>query len=383
MTESWIDQAEGAARLGIKPQTLYAYVSRGRIEARPDPADPRRSLYRAEDIARLSARKARGRKASAVAQGAMSWGEPVLESAITAVMHGRIWYRGADAADLAETLTLEETALRLWACDDPAVFVRPPTPRVRLRGSAQARAFAALAARAGVDPPAAGRALPSLWADGAGLVGDLAGALGDGASDAPAHRVLADALRLDAAGADLVRRALVLLADHELNASTFAARIAASTGASLAASALAGLATLTGPRHGGAGAAVLALTEEAARLGPEAAVRGWMARGLPPPGFGHVLYPDGDPRARALLARFEPEPDLVALKEAAEALTGHAANVDFALAALTSRLALPADTPFALFALGRSVGWIAHALEQLQTGALIRPRARYVGVHIG
>ena len=379
MTEAWLDGSDSAKRLGVKPQTLYAYVSRGRIEARPDPGDPRRSLYRADDIERLSIRKARGRKAADVARDAIAWGEPVLASALTTVSRGRLYYRGGDAAELADAQTLEAVALKLWACPDAGVFAREPAPRVRMRGSAQARAFAILAARAGVDPPALGRSPPALWREGAGLVADLAGALGEGVADGPIHLILAKAWGLEGAKADLVRRALVLMADHELNASTFAARVAASTGASLAAGLLAGLASLTGPLHGGSAARVAALIEDSARDGPDAAVRAWIERGDPPPGFGHPLYPDGDPRAAALLGAFDPSPELVALKVSAEALTGRAANIDFALAALARTLNLPQDAPFALFALGRSVGWVAHALEQMQDGGLIRPRARYVG----
>ena len=375
----WIDGAASIARLGVKPQTLYAYVSRGRIEARPDPADPRKSLYRVEDIDRLAVRKARGRRAAVVAQDAIAWGEPVMTSAITDVSGGRLYFRGADAAELAASSTLEDVALRLWGCDEADAFAREPRPRVRMRGTAQARAFAALAARAGADPPALGRAPQALWREGASLVIDLAGALGDGVVEGPAHLILSQAWGLDDAKADVVRRALVLMADHELNASTFAARVAASTGASLAAAALAGLCALTGPRHGGAGAGVAELLEDAARRDPEAAVRAVIARGEPPPGFGHRLYPDGDPRAAALLEGFRPDPELIALKEAAERVTGRPANIDFALAAMTRALSLPAEAPFAVFALGRSVGWIAHALEQLETGDLIRPRARYVG----
>jgi citrate synthase len=379
MSQGWIDGTEAGARLGVKPQTLYAYVSRGRIEARPDPAEPRRSLYRAEDIERLTVRKRRGRKASAVAETAISWGEPILASAITTVERGRLYYRGADAVALAETQTLEAVALRLWGCEDAGVFAREPGPRIRLKGPAQARAFAALAARAGVDPPSLGRSNEALWTEGAGLVADLAGALGEGVTPAPLHLMLAEAWGADAAAGDLIRRALVLLADHELNASTFAARVAASTGASLAAAALAGLSALSGPRHGGAGARTAALMEQAANLGPKAAVRAWMGGGEPLPGFGHSLYPDGDPRGRALLGAFSPSTEVLEVKDVAEALTGQSANIDFALAALARTCALPRDAPFALFTLGRSTGWVAHALEQLSTGALIRPRARYVG----
>ena len=379
MTETWLDGAAVAARLGVKAQTLYAYVSRGRIQARPDPDDPRRSLYSAQDIARLEARKARGRRAADVAQDAIAWGEPVLSSAITDVSGGFLRYRGQNAVALAETKGLEDVALLLWGCNDPSAFVRGPRPRVRMRGLAPARAFAAMAARAGADSPALGRSAATLWREGAGLVADLSAALGDGGGEDAAHMSLARAWDLGPAEADLLRRALVLLADHELNASTFAARVAASTGASLAACVLAGLAALSGPRHGGAGARVAALIDDAGRLGPQAAVEGWIARGEPLAGFGHALYPDGDLRAGALMAAFTSPPELMALKSRAEEVTGLHANVDFALAAMTRTFGLPADAPFALFALGRSVGWIAHALEQLQTGGLIRPRARYVG----
>lgn len=379
MTQGWIDGTEAGARLGVKPQTLYAYVSRGRIEARPDPAEPRRSLYRAEDVERLTVRKQRGRKASAVAETAISWGEPILASAITTVERGRLYYRGADATALADTETLEAVALRLWGCEDAGVFARAPGPRIRLKGSAQARAFVALAARAGVDPPSLGRAKEALWTEGAALVADLAGALGEGVTPSPLHLMLAEAWGADAAAAELIRRALVLLADHELNASAFAARVAASTGASLAAAALAGLSALSGPRHGGAGGRTAALMDQAARLGSKAAVRAWMGGGEPLPGFGHFLYPEGDPRGRALLAAFSPSTEVMELKTVAEAITGQNANIDFALAAMARTCALPQDAPFALFALGRSTGWVAHALEQLSTGVLIRPRARYVG----
>jgi citrate synthase len=167
----------------------------------------------------------------------------------------------------------------------------------------------------------------------------------------------------------------VLLADHELNPSTFAARVAASTGASLAASVLAGLTVLSGPRHGGMAARVEAFAGLAARRGWRAA----MATRAAPPGFGHPLYPDGDPRADALLAAVKVPPALAALREAVEGQTGQRANVDFALVALRQALDLPAEAPFALFAVARTAGWLAHAMEQLASGELIRPRARYVG----
>jgi citrate synthase len=155
--------------------------------------------------------------------------------------------------------------------------------------------------------------------------------------------------------------------------------VAASTGASLAASALAGLATLSGPRHGGASEAVRAFALEAERLGAREAIAARLAHERAAPGFGHPLYPDGDPRAAALLARFEPPAALVRLERAVAVLAGQRPNVDFALFAGCEALGLPPDAPFALFAVARCAGWIAHAIEQGRSDALIRPRARYVG----
>ncbi|MBC7167997.1 citrate synthase [Phenylobacterium sp.] len=385
----WIGAEEARARLGVRPQTLYAYVSRGRLSTRPDPADPRRSLYRASEIGLLAERKTRSRKASQVAAGAIAWGEPVLESAITTVDGGRLYYRGRDAVELAESETLEATA-RLLRGGHGAALKRDARGAPPEGADMRARAFLALAARAGSDGPALGRHPLALAVEAATLLDVLADAVAGAAGSGPIHVRLALAWGCATSGpaaganggpaADLIRRALVLLADHELNASTFAARVAASTGASLAASALAGLAALSGPRHGGASAALRGLAAEVGEQGAAAAIAARLAQDRSLPGFGHPLYPEGDPRARALLNRFEPTPELASLRAAVEGATGKAPNVDFALVALAERLGLPKDAPFALFATARCAGWIAHAIEQVQTGDLIRPRARYAGV---
>jgi citrate synthase len=374
----WIGANEAMARLGVRAQTLYAYVSRGRIEARADAADPRKSLYAAEDVERLRQRKSRGRKAAHVAEDAIAWGEPVLASAITTVREGRLYYRGREATELARTETLESVARLLRgghgaALKQRAVIDHPPS------SSPRARAFLALAARAAADAPARGRAPIALAAEAAGLLDGFADAVAGGAYEGPIHARLAAAWGAGPEGAELIRMTLVLLADHELNASTFAARVTASTGASLAAAALAGLSALSGPLHGGMAPRVEALIAEAERVGAEAAVRDRLAQGLRMPGFGHPLYPGGDPRARAMLAVLAPPPVFEAVRAAAEAQTGEIVNVDFALTALVSTLRLPDEAAFLLFAIGRCAGWLAHALEQAQAGQLIRPRARYVG----
>ena len=151
----------------------------------------------------------------------------------------------------------------------------------------------------------------------------------------------------------------------------------------MAASVLAGLATLSGPLHGGAAASVHLLAANARELGAAAAVNAWLAQGRALPAFGHPLYAEGDPRARALLERVPLGPVFADLRQAGEAVTGEPANVDFALAALADAYGLPPGAPFVVFAIARSVGWIGHALEQGESGTLIRPRARYVGPRVG
>jgi citrate synthase len=379
----WIGAREAQAQLGVRSQTLYAYVSRGRIQTRVDPGDPRRSLYRAADIAALAQRKSRSRKVSDVAAGAIAWGEPVLSSAITTVAGGRLFYRGRDAIELAELETLEAVA-RLLRGGHGAALKRTDRPEPPGGGDMRARAFAALAARAGVDPPALGRHPLALAVEAATLLDVLTDAIAGQVGGGAIHNRLALAWGLGPGGqgADLIRRILVLLADHELNPSAFSARVAASTGASLSASALAGLATLSGPRHGGAPAAIRVLASEAAQIGARAAITARLAEDRALPGFGHPLYPQGDPRAAALLARFAQTPALNELRQAVVAFTGLEPNIDFALVGLADSLNLPTDAPFALFATARCAGWIAHAIEQVQGGGIIRPRARYTGVAV-
>jgi citrate synthase len=365
----WLTAKEALARLGTKPQTLYANVSRGRITARPDPADTRRSLYSGEDVERLAGRQSGRRKAEVVASEAMHWGEPVLPTAISAIERGRLFYRGRDACELAETASLEDIAALLWQSPVHLAVDGVAT------GQGLVAAFSAIAMRA-AQPMMPGRP------PDAGLVlGTLAQVLaGDADAGHPVHMRLARKWHRPEAS-DAIRRALVLLADHELNASTFAARVTVSTGASFWAGTLTGLATLSGPRHGLAFHEITALAEDLAVV-PEAAetaLRNWLDEGRYVPGMGHQLYPRGDPRCVALLAGFDLPRHFAAYRAAAEAITGDLPNVDFAIAALVSRFALPADAGFTLFALGRAVGWLAHMMEQVAAGTLIRPRAHYVG----
>jgi citrate synthase len=370
--------------LGVRAQTLYANVSRGKIRAKPDPGDSRRSLYNGNDVARLVDRRPGRRSAGTVAAQAIGWGDPVLASAISTVVDGRLWYRGRDAVELSERATLEEVAGLLWQAETALGRGRLPPAKSRSSGPGVTplnRLLAAMSERAAIDPPLRGRSPAVLKSEAQTLFDTLLaaslGSIGAGA-DSPAHARIAAAWRKQGAK-DILRRTLVLLADHELNASTFAVRVAASTGASLSACLLAGLATLSGPLHGGAARALQSLLEAARRRGANGAVREWLGRGEPLPSFGHPLYPEGDPRAAVLMRHIKLSGLFAEVRTAAEDLIGEPPNVDFALAALADAYALPREAPFVIFALSRSVGWIAHALEQTATGQLIRPRARYVG----
>jgi len=377
---AWMTGAQALAVLGVQPQTLYANVSRGRICAKPDPKDSRRSLYNSEDVKRLAARRAGRRPAASVAAAAIGWGDPVLASDISTTAEGRLWYRGRDAVALSDSASLEEVASLLWETGDVRFGRLQNVALATDAASALEAALLVLSRRAGTTPPSLGLSRAVLVTEAANLVDDVATAMLGSLTGArsPLHHRLATVWRV-APAESVLRRTLVLLADHELNASTFAARVAASTGASLSASLLAGLATLAGPLHGGAAAEVRLLAATAQQMGADRAVGDWLARGRPLPAFGHPLYPDGDPRALVLLEHFRPRPAFAELRLAAEALTGEQPNIDFAISAMADAFNLPAAAPFILFAVARSVGWIAHILEQLATGSLIRPRARYTG----
>ncbi len=394
----YLTSAEAAARLGVSRQTLYAYVSRGLLRAEPG-ASHRESHYLAADVERLAGQRTRGRRPKEVAKATLNWGLPVLESAITLIEDGHLFYRGEDALRLAESSGVEALAAHLWQCPADAPFGGPPptVPDVlpALLASYQGRraeeALLPLFAVASTDAPTAlWQASRERLLEGCGaLVRALAACLLRTLPDAaPIHEQCARAWNVDARGADLIRMALVLCADHELNASSFTARCVASTGASLRAAVVGGLAALTGGRHGGTTARVEALWDE---LGVDdgapdvaARMRERLARGEDLPGFGHHLYPAGDARAALLLSRILPfHPQWQRLIDDAFALVGLRPSVDLALVAVRRHLRLPIGSAFGLFALGRSIGWIAHGLEQRGDANLIRPRAAYVGVRPG
>ena len=368
--QEWLERADALRILGVRAQTLYAYVSRGLVEARRHP-DQRHSLYRCEDVTALAGRHRRSRRPAAIAAGCLAWGEPSVATTICTVRRGRLIYRGVDAVALSRDATLEETARLLWESEDTNGFDVPPLPPTT--------PFLALAALVPESDASEGGDKQRLCREARTVVSHLAAACGVPPGLVPMHEGLAKLWSLGAEGPDVVRRALVLLADHELNASTFATRVAASTGASIAACLLAGLGALSGPRHGGASAALLRLVDEAADTSLQEAVRTWLDRDGFLPGFGHPLYPNGDARALALADGQAPDPLMRDIQACALEATSASPNIDFALTAFVRAAGLPRSAPFTIFLLARSVGWAAHAMEQARHGSLIRPRARYEG----
>lgn len=369
--------AEACRLLGVQPQTVYAYVSRGKLEVMPDPADTRRSLYRAEDVAGLAKRKQAGRKHETLATNTLFGAEPSIPTALSSFHRGRLYYRGQDAIALAGSASVEDVARLLWDAQQPVDFSFARALRSGKPG--RVAAFTALGNLAASGHSTRGRLTRVLHTEAQGLVGQLASCFGAQPGREPLHVRFAQGWKQPAKVAELLRAAMVLLVDHELTSSAFAARIAASTGASLPACLLAGLSTLSGPLHGDASGRVQALFSEVERLGDDQVLSHYLSTGLPLPGFGHHLYPDGDPRAAALLSLFEPPEAIARFIRKVTELTGLQPNIDVALAALVSHHQLPADSAFGLFATARSVGLLAHSLEQLGVTQVIRPRGRYVG----
>jgi citrate synthase len=402
----FLDAKSAARFLGVKLDTLYSYASRGLLRSEPR-LDGRGRQYAREDLERLKSRHDARSGHAPVAASALRFGEPVLETAISGIGPGGPIYRGIPAVDLArEGRSFEAVSEFLWSgALPPSVEWETETAVGLLRGLRVRAAsgvsplvvllgqVAELAAMDSSARTAEAASLEDEWPRARALVRVMA-ALAGGRAGADAVKaasvprvagVLAAALGVPPSAAGALDFALVVTADHELNASAFAARVIASTGAGLYASVAGALAALTGPKHGGATERVEAFLDgmqgDAARAVTECA-----ARGDAVPGFGHAMYPDGDPRATALLevatrmagtsvafAR------CLAVKDAVDGDGRGHPNLDFALVTLSRALGLPRGGAASLFAVGRTAGWVAHALEQRAADYLLRPRAAYVG----
>ncbi|WP_051325023.1 citrate synthase [Candidatus Solirubrobacter pratensis] len=424
-----LSAAEAARRLGVKPETLYAYVSRGMLTRHPAP-DGRRSLFERAEIERLAARNRRGGRAGAL--------EVVIDTEVTLIdPAGALYYRGHDATRLARERTYEEVAELLWADargpraggDDARALraggdaARGPragghdaaesraggdasgsAPWVAAGGGAVAaadavvargarlvdrlRVIVALAAAADplrndLRPPVvrhAARGLIAAMVDGLPRRSEAVDGTVAARLWSRLHDVAPEPARLRALNA-----ALVLLADHELAVSALAARVAASAWADPYLVVLAGLSALGGPLHGGAPGAVERLFAQLREPGDVAAALGErLAAGESLPGFGHKIYRGADPRAETLLglvreASPERQPVIDEVLRLAGRHDGPKPNVDLALGAMSDAFGFVPGAAETIFAIARTAGFIAQALEEYPHRLRFRAKAAYVG----
>jgi citrate synthase len=403
----WIGAAEAADRLGIKPASLYAYVSRGVLTRRRD-ADGRASMFDADEVAQL-ARKGRPRRPA-------GGSELIIESAITEITDGTLHYRGLDATWLARNRAFEDVAGLLWTGELPAAGAGDPdgqwqaTPAALAVGGAAQSALPAgtlplerlqviVPALAATDQLRLHLDRPAVITAGKALIAGMAGALPPaggkpGASNAgeagSIPRRLAGRLCAGPVPAGLeavLNVAMVLLADHELAASTLAARVAASMRADPYAVVATGLGAMGGALHGGAalGAELMLASAESPEEVPRV-VGDLLRRGERLPGFGHFVYKDGDPRANLLLQvvqAYAADSPRLAVASAVVAEVRRRSlpepNIEFALAVLAAVAGMVRGAGEAIFAVSRTAGWIAHALEEYDRNIPIRPRGVYVG----
>ena len=394
---TYFSAAEAAAELGINVPTLYAYVSRGLIRSETEGGGRRKRRYIAEDIWLLKQRKQHRRDPSRAAREALHWGMPVLESRLSVIHDGRLYYAGRDVVTLAQHNTIEQVAALLWMGDLNAPFPDDVLDVPEWKTLAQVASTLPpleglqlfLPVAAAHDPYAYDIRLEAVQRAGARILRLLAAAA---SRSRPSGDAIATVLQRRWAPrhpevAALLQTALVLYADNGLNPSSFTARCVASAGSTPYALVAAGLAALQGSKHGGACERAQGLLDEVREArGAQRAVMARMRRGESVPGFGHPLYPAGDPRGAFLLQLVaehrakSPEVKLaIALSQAVRELMNEHPTVDFSVVTLCRALDLPAGAALSLLGVGRIVGWIAHGIEQYREGREIRPRAHYAG----
>jgi citrate synthase len=393
-TSRWISAAEAARLLGVNQATLYAYVSRGLVRSEPLPGKTRQRRYAREDVDRLRRRNEERRSPERAAEHALQWGLPVLESAITRIADGKLYYRGHDVEELVRSRTVEQVASLIWTGSfdsDVAETTLHVVSGDHSGGSLPfvSRCQSVLPIVSARDPLALDLRSHAVAQSGWRILNLMASIAAETPSVAD---TIEETLQQHWAprerhAAELIRAALIVSADHELNVSSFTARCVASAGSNPYAVVIAGLSAIEGAKHGGISGRVEALFDDvrnASDLRRKLADR--LRRGDAIAGFGHPLYPDGDPRAKILCDllrdRYPRSAELrfaLEFQDAAESLLREKPTIDFALVVLSRTLRLPVGTPLTLFAIGRTIGWIGHAIEQYTIDAIIRPRARYVG----
>lgn len=389
---------EAADRLGVRQQTLYAYVSRGLLHSERSPSGRGSTFDRAEIDALLD----RGRRVRPELAGARTWRGPVVDTDLTLIQDGTLYLRGVDALELSRSLPFEAVASWLWTGEvDPRPFVSPAAPLAAASTAVGtlpptsdlvSRLRVAVVAAAAADPLRYDVG-PGVVPTARGLVATMVDALpAAGAvpprrtSAAPVARRLWSRLTARRPTAGLLQAldaSMVLLVDHDLAVSTVAARVAASTRAHPYAVVSTGLSAMEDPLHGGASTLAFSMLLDAVDRGARTVVADHLRSGRELPGFGHSLYPDGDPRATELMRRLSQERAAARVLEVVNEL-GDASrqqpNVDLMLAALALATGMGRTAGEVVFAVARSVGWIAHALEEYDESPLrFRGQGRYRG----
>ncbi|WP_033338372.1 citrate synthase family protein [Catenuloplanes japonicus] len=392
MDDRTLSTDEVARRLGVKRATVYAYVSRGLLTGRRN-ANGKESQFAEADVRAFEATRSRGTPARA--------DSPAVHTGITLITSDNLFFRGYDAGLLARRKTYETVAGLLWTGELTDVQFQPD-PALRTLAEAVTAplpASARLTDRLRIIVAAAGAAdrlrfdttPAAVTATGRTLLGTMVAALpqlADLYEDTLAAVLWSRLTTLPPTdpGIFALNAAMVLLADHDLAASTFAARVAASTRADPYAVVGAGLAVMDGPLHGAASGLAVEMLSAAVHGGdPLGTVSDRLRTDGAVPGFGHPLYPGGDPRATVLLSLLKKSsPVMDAVTEVADAMrtrAGVAPNIDLALAAFTMLHDMPADAGEAIFAIARTAGWIAHAIEEYaDQPSRFRPSGRYAGL---
>ncbi|SDO99975.1 citrate synthase [Streptomyces sp. cf386] len=391
---------EAAELLGVKPETVYAYVSRGHLSSRRAPGG-RGSTFDAKEVETLARRNKRES-----AGGSGSGGELSVRTRLTFIDTDHYYFRGVDATELAARYSYEEVAEWLWTgrLRRGVTFLAPEKSVAAARRAVDAlpehagptdRLRVAAIAAASVDPLRFDLSEEAVLGTARTLIPTLVAALTPAGftyrdEGSLAHRLWSrlSGRPADEAALRVLDTALALLVDHDLAASTLAVRVAASARAHAYAAVSAGLGVIEGPLHGAASGLAHKLIMEVLDRGDAGPVIAEELRaGRRIPGLGHRLYPGEDPRARVLFALLEEiphsAPALAAARDIVATAARHTplhANVDLALAVFTASSAMSATAGETIFAVARTAGWIAHALEEYGERPLrMRPSGHYTG----
>jgi citrate synthase len=394
MDNDYLDSREAADFLGVLPATLYSYVSRGLISSLVrDPAS-RKRYYRKDDLLRLRHRSAYRKDPEGAAKEVIEFGNPILTTAISLITEDGHYYRGRSSSELAASHAFEEVAQFLWTGElktasghwgepvDEQLFANLPeelstTEKMQcLLPILQYRDLRSYGKGDTLLPSAVSLLLHLLYLSA-----------GRQRQQSVAHTLQAAWKPEETDLAATLNTIMIILADHELNIATFTARCAASAGASLHQTVLAGLAALQGHKHlrGQVFQARRLFREILTDGNVESVIRQHLQRGEALPGFHNPyrrLYPHQDPRVVTLTQNLQHTSGFPLLQETiglCQELTGEHPRIDFLLACSELLLELPRDSIFSLIALSRTAGMIGHVLEQFGSDRVIRPRARYEG----